>query len=391
MTSEEHKASATSWKGQRSDFDSLPSTQASNSKQIARATVVSEFSSSIKPNPRFAVATFIRLAWSIVLAQHANAPEVIFGTTVDSNLPQDYSASASETTEPAILPIRVRIDSTASVIDTLQDLQEQERRICEHGSSEPNNVDGFEKDAAQACASQSVLICWPSSDDASCPGSPLGGANGIADSYADCPLIVDTSILRSKVIFRLAYDPNVITRRHAEMMQRHLNHVFQVLQDSVHCNKRLGDLDLLSPSDKSDILQWNSTLPQEHRDCLHKVIFAKASAYPDAVAVQSDGVELNYKELCSMAKRYGALLAKKGVRPRGIVPICYEKSPWSILAMLGVLSAGCGFWMSDPSLPVERIQVCRHLLLSPRSSCIRALQIDNDFSVSERSVLQCGE
>lgn len=39
-----------------------------------------------------------------------------------------------------------------------------------------------------------------------------------------------------------------------------------------------------------------------------------------------------------------------------LVPLCFEKLMWTTVAMLGVLKAGGGFVLLDPSLPEQRLQ-----------------------------------
>ncbi|CAG9950547.1 unnamed protein product [Clonostachys rosea f. rosea IK726] len=43
-----------------------------------------------------------------------------------------------------------------------------------------------------------------------------------------------------------------------------------------------------------------------------------------------------------------------GVRPEIMVPFCFEKSPWAIIAMLGIMKAGGAFVPLDPGHPFDR-------------------------------------
>ena len=46
-----------------------------------------------------------------------------------------------------------------------------------------------------------------------------------------------------------------------------------------------------------------------------------------------------------------------GVRPPTIVPLCFEKSMWTTVAMLGVMKTGATFVLFDSSHPDDRLQV----------------------------------
>lgn len=45
-----------------------------------------------------------------------------------------------------------------------------------------------------------------------------------------------------------------------------------------------------------------------------------------------------------------------GVKMHDIIPVCFEKSRWTVVAVLGVMKAGGTLAMMDPSLPVQRLR-----------------------------------
>ncbi|GKZ39921.1 nonribosomal peptide synthase, partial [Aspergillus brasiliensis] len=77
---------------------------------------------------------------------------------------------------------------------------------------------------------------------------------------------------------------------------------------------------------------------------------------PDAMAICAWDGELHYRELIQLATRLASWLVSCGVRPGMVVPLCFEKSLWTTVAMLGVLKAGAAFVMLDTSLPKQRLQ-----------------------------------
>ena len=65
-----------------------------------------------------------------------------------------------------------------------------------------------------------------------------------------------------------------------------------------------------------------------------------------------------YGDLNRFATGLADRLVDLGVRPDRIVPLCFEKSMWTTVAMLSVFKAGEDFVIIDPSLPRSRLQVC---------------------------------
>ncbi|RBA15962.1 hypothetical protein FPRO05_12183 [Fusarium proliferatum] len=107
-------------------------------------------------------------------------------------------------------------------------------------------------------------------------------------------------------------------------------------------------------------LEWNRPLPPTKQTCIHDGIEAQATAQPTKVAVASTVTSLTYGDLNGMATQIASDLNRRGISPEMIVPLCFDKSPWMIVAMLGVLKAGGAFVALDPKAPTSRINAIMH-------------------------------
>ncbi len=66
--------------------------------------------------------------------------------------------------------------------------------------------------------------------------------------------------------------------------------------------------------------------------------------------------EISYGVLNALASRLATQLISLGVGPDVIVPLCFEKSMWTTVAVLAVLKAGAAFTLLDPSQPIARVR-----------------------------------
>ncbi|GLA36667.1 nonribosomal peptide synthase [Aspergillus niger] len=112
----------------------------------------------------------------------------------------------------------------------------------------------------------------------------------------------------------------------------------------------------ISEGDLIKIWQWNKISPYPIMRCVHEICEEKARSQPDALAISAWDGELHYGELVQLAAKLANWLILSGVRPGMAVPLCFEKSRWTTVAMLGVLKAGAAFVMLDTSLPKQRLQ-----------------------------------
>ncbi|KAL2152857.1 hypothetical protein VTH82DRAFT_4012 [Thermothelomyces myriococcoides] len=131
---------------------------------------------------------------------------------------------------------------------------------------------------------------------------------------------------------------------------------------------------LLGPTehDLEQIWRWNGELPPTHDCCMHDVVAERARRHPHKEAIASFDGRLTYGEVDG----YSTVLARRlradwGVRLGDVVPLCFEKSRWTIVGVLAVLKAGATMVMMDPSLPLGRLrnmagQVGARIIVSSR-------------------------
>jgi amino acid adenylation domain-containing protein/non-ribosomal peptide synthase protein (TIGR01720 family) len=118
----------------------------------------------------------------------------------------------------------------------------------------------------------------------------------------------------------------------------------------------LKELDTFSEVDNAQVCAWNSTQSETVHKCVHEVFVEEAHARPEAEAICAWDGNFTYGELDELSTRLAHQLIALGVSPEVIVPLCFEKSAWTIVAMLAVMKAGGACVSLDPSHPMKRLQ-----------------------------------
>lgn len=121
-------------------------------------------------------------------------------------------------------------------------------------------------------------------------------------------------------------------------------------------DKRLGDLLGATQKDLDQLWQWNQQVPPLLRTCMHDIIAEKSRAQPDVVAIQSWDGTFTYKQLDELSTLLAQHLRFRGVQVGTRIPLCFEKSKWAIVSLLGVMKAGATFSLTDPSQPEARLR-----------------------------------
>ncbi|OJJ34576.1 hypothetical protein ASPWEDRAFT_173984 [Aspergillus wentii DTO 134E9] len=117
-----------------------------------------------------------------------------------------------------------------------------------------------------------------------------------------------------------------------------------------------GTMNLISPHDDAQLLLWNSQIPKAATQCIHELVHQRCVEQPDAPAVCAWDGNITYAELDQLSTDLAIYLVGHGVGPEVLVPVCFEKSQWTTVAILGVLKAGGAFVLLDPSHPRSRLK-----------------------------------
>ncbi|KAI0849000.1 acetyl-CoA synthetase-like protein [Daldinia vernicosa] len=118
----------------------------------------------------------------------------------------------------------------------------------------------------------------------------------------------------------------------------------------------------LSDFDKTRICTWNKDPPVQNRHCLSTLIHEQCLSQPKALAVCAWDGELNYVELEDLSSALAQHLIALGVGRDVFVPLCFEKSRWTTVAILGIIKAGGAFVLLDPSHPEARlVEICQKI------------------------------
>lgn len=119
------------------------------------------------------------------------------------------------------------------------------------------------------------------------------------------------------------------------------------------------------PADKADLLtqrdldhcqRWNMSLPQKIDACVHDLVFQNVQSSPQSPALCSWDGNLTYRQLDALTTRLARYLISTGIRHGSLVPVCFRKSMYAVIAMVAVLRAGGAFVPLDPSHPKDRLK-----------------------------------
>jgi amino acid adenylation domain-containing protein len=150
--------------------------------------------------------------------------------------------------------------------------------------------------------------------------------------------------------------------------------------------RRLRDINLICGLDRRDLQRWNREPPTTVVSTVHEIFEQRVLESPGSQALESWDGGLTYGELESLSNNLSSLILESGLSPGDCIPLCFEKTFWTVVAMLGVLKSGCSFLLLDVSHPTGRLQTLSNEARAAVVLC-SSTQIDRATKLAARVIV----
>ncbi|ENI04720.1 hypothetical protein COCC4DRAFT_40817 [Bipolaris maydis ATCC 48331] len=347
---------ASYWRATLSDCEAnvFPPLQSRVQQPVADATAEYQCPPLPKRTSNTTISTLIRTAWAIVASAYTNSEDVVFGATVTGrNAPV---AGIESLVGPVIatVPVRIRLQRDLTVLELLETVQKQATEMIPFEQTGLQRITKLVPEAQHACSFQTLLIVQPA-EDAFQTDNMFGKwefGSGLQD-FTTYALMVQCKLAKEGVRITASFDARLVEQWQVEKMLAQLSFVMQQLARG-DLNTRVKDIEIITPSDEQQLWNWNHKLPPAIERCVHDLYLEQVKSQPKADAVCAWDGRMTYEELDETSSRLAHHLISLGVESESIVPLCFDKSIWVVVAMLAVLKTGGAFAPLDPNHPTSR-------------------------------------
>jgi amino acid adenylation domain-containing protein len=300
--------------------------------------------------------TIVLGAWALLLSRYSRESDVLFGSVVSDRAVELQGAESIIGPLINTLPMRVRIDSQATVVTWLKEIQIQLAQMRRYSSTPLARIQGWSDiprgqsffEMAFAFENYPIGGAWQGED------TPLEIIEIGHDSRTNYALAA-VALTSPDLVLRLTGDGS---RFAADSLDQMLGHLENLLKEmSVDGWRRLAQIPVLTEAERQlSIVEWNRTESEYPEDkCVHQLFEDQVRRTPSAVAIVHHGHYVTYWELNRRANQLAHYLRRLGVGPEVLVGICLPRSLEMLLGLFGVLKAGGGYVPLDPAYPVERL------------------------------------
>ncbi|PLB49027.1 acetyl-CoA synthetase-like protein [Aspergillus steynii IBT 23096] len=300
------------------------------------------------------LASLLQLAWGVVLARYTGVDDVVFGFLTNG---RDAPIPGVERIMGPMINLTVaRIDmgsddltvamcarqTQESFLDAFQHqrtpLADIQHSLGLSSQSLFNTIVSYNRDAQ------------PRPDSA--PDITFRGVSGIDPTEYDMNLNVTGS--DDELRLSVQYDSSIISSESAQGVIEGLQSaLFSILRDPTG---PVNAVPVLGPSDINKLRRWNAESPPTVETAIPTFVSQQAAMQPSAPALCGWDGTLTYGELERYASCLACHLQSHGVREEVMVGLYFEKSMWTVVAMMAVLRAGGVAVPLGVNMPMSRLQ-----------------------------------
>ncbi|KAE8823687.1 hypothetical protein HRS9122_10456 [Pyrenophora teres f. teres] len=222
----------------------------------------------------------------------------------------------------ATVPLRVRVRGDQTVSDFLKFLQQQATDMITYEQTGLQHIAKMGPSARHACGFQTLLLVQPAE-------YTFGNDKVIGEwlrhsqfqGFSTYVLMLQFTLAAEGVQIMANFDARVMEQWVLKKMLGQFSFILQQLAEP-NPERELANIDTITTEDRRELWAWNKNVPRT----IDRVL---------------DG----------LSTKLAGYLVKIGVKPGDVVPLCFEKSMWTVVAMLAVLKAGGAFAPLDPDHP----------------------------------------
>jgi amino acid adenylation domain-containing protein/non-ribosomal peptide synthase protein (TIGR01720 family) len=178
---------------------------------------------------------------------------------------------------------------------------------------------------------------------------------------------MECQITADGVILMAQFDSRAIG---ALQMERVLRQFENVLGQIIHqrADLKLANVSFTCPEELRELDQAAGARRRAVDDTsLHSLCEQRVRRQPGAQAICSWDGDFSYEELWTLSALLRDQLVAAGIGPGSVVALCFEKSAFAVVAMLGALMAGGAFMALDPAHPIGRLE---HIVTKAKAALV---------------------
>ena len=298
------------------------------------------------------VSSLLQLAWAVVLKSYVGSEQVSFGYVTSGRDINLQGISNAVGCFVRMMICKINFDDNMSILTGLERVQNDFITAMDHQRSSLADV---QHDTQHKSLFNTAFTLQRQSTEHT-------GFDGLRFEVLDAldptefAFTLNADVSSSRIGVSMTFATDIVSPAQATNVSETYRQIVHSIISS-DLSKRVNEVEQLGDFGLRQIKSWNEHLPERIDRCIHDIIAEQVHIRPSAQAICAWDAELSFSELESLSTNLAWLLQSLGVGVETPVPICFEKSAFAVVAMLGILKAGGAFVPIDGSHPESRLRM----------------------------------
>jgi len=299
----------------------------------------------------------VTLVWSLLLSRYARTDELVIAVPVDARTGAEMARMPGMLV--SLLPLRLTTRTGEAVGEAIRRVHTLYGDAMRHRSFGLGRLiaDLAPATSPDRATLSEVTFSYMNFAQGGDGRDPTEGFSGISpmrrEGKSDLGLYARD--LPDAIIMAVEYYADMFDRDRIERMARHFQTLLAALLAASE-ETPVASLSLIDDEERKRLALWgaghDATGPIDRS--LFDLFLDRATATPDAPALDLGAERLSYRDLADRALRAAGALRDAGIRAGDRVALRLERDPWDVVWTLATAAIGATYVPLDPDWPDER-------------------------------------
>jgi amino acid adenylation domain-containing protein/non-ribosomal peptide synthase protein (TIGR01720 family) len=326
-------------------------------------------------------------AWALLVAKHTGSCDIIFGVSEQHR----HSSEGGRTIRTVPLRVTFQWEQTVKVMLNL--VHQTVLDMRQFDGATLADISQASIEAKEACRFLTKLSLKNSEKQIATEYRFDATAEAVMNlsSQPALPLDIEFQSCTDGLIMGFHFDTFAIDESRIRQISYQFEHILRQIVAVENDTTKLKELRMVGLSDLESIWKWNETVPEPMDACVHDLISEVTIRQPNAPAVCAWDGELTYKELDELSSQLAMQLSNLGFSS-GIIPLCFEKSMWTPVAVMAVMKSGGTSLLLEIRQPETRLQnIVQQVSPTVILTSLANQRLAQELSKNNCSILTVGE
>lgn len=301
--------------------------------------------------------SFMQSVFSIVLSKYMYSEDIIYGIANSGRNEEKIQNMIGMFVKN--MPYRTKIDWNKSIFEYMNDTQKNIAEILSHDSLAYEEIlkeINYTRISDRNPLIDIMFVCQNIYDNKLKIGNEKIKINELRTKNSKFDITFEIIPYENDIDITVEYRTSIFDESTIiGLINNYINIIKFIIKNN---NGLLKDIDMISQEEKNKIINvFNNTKTKYPKFMsIHQMFEKTVKNYPDKIAVVFEKEKITYNELNKKANKLARLLIQKGLQKGDVVGVLVDKSSEYMIAILGVLKAGCVYMPISEEMPEERIK-----------------------------------